>query len=191
MRYTVSVFSITKECLTVKKEIRLYNIFFPIWLILLFYPLCWLAVLPINFGVDLLVIILTLHALHADNIKIKAKKSILKVWLFGFLADIIGGVLLFSTQFIDMFLEKHAPAAEIWWYNNMVNSTMFNAFENVYAFLWVFLCTAVSGLLIYVFNYNLCLKKVITDPIERRKLALALAVFTAPYTFFIPTPMIG
>ena len=93
-----------------KKEIRLYNIFFPIWLILLFYPLCWLVVLPVNFGVDLLVIVLTLRALHADNIKIKAKKSILKVWLFGFLADIIGGVLLFSTQFIDMFLEKQLPA---------------------------------------------------------------------------------
>lgn len=175
-----------------KKEIRLYNIFFPIWLILLFYPLYWLVVLPINFGVDLLVIILTLRALHADNIKIKAKKSILKVWLFGFLADILGGILMFSTQFIDMALERHIPGAVAdWWYEHMVNSTMFSPFDNIYAFLWVLLCTAFSGLLIYLFNTKFALKKAISDPIERRKLALALAVFTAPYTFFIPTPMIG
>ena len=172
-----------------KKETRLYNVFFPIWLLLLFYPLYWLAVLPVNFGVDLLVIVLTLHFLHSDDIKTKAKKSILKVWLFGFLADILGGVLMFSTQFIEMALERCATAAVAdWWYDNLVNSAMFSPFDNIYAFLWVLLCTAFSGLLIYVFNMRFALKKAITDPIERRKLAIALAVFTAPYTFFIPTP---
>lgn len=170
-----------------KREVRLYNVFFPIWLLLLFYPVCWLAVLPVNFGVDLLVIVLTLRALHAEDVKLKAKKSILKVWLFGFVADILGGLVLLSTQFIDLFLEKHFPAAGAWWYENMVNSTMFNAFENIYAFLWVLMCTAISGALIYLFNMKFCLKKAITDPVERHKLALSLAIFTAPYTFFIPT----
>ena len=172
-----------------KKEIRLYNVFFPVWLLLLFYPLYWIAVLPVNFGVDLLVIVLTLRALHTEDIKTKAKKSIWKVWGFGFAADILGGILMFSTQFIGMFLEKHFPAADTWWYDNMVNSTMFNAFENIFAFLWVLLCVAFSGLLIYLFNNKIALKKAITDPAERKKLALALAIFTAPYTFFIPTPM--
>lgn len=52
------------------------------------------------------------------------------------------------------------------------------------------LCVAVSGAFIYLFNMNFCLKKAIADKTERCRLALALAVFTAPYTFFIPTPMI-
>ena len=172
-----------------KKEVRLYNIFFPIWLILLFFPLCWLVVLPVNFGVDLLVVWLTLRTLHAEDTKLKVKKSIWKVWVFGFIADILGGVVLFSTQFIDMFLEQRFPAAETWWYDNMVYSTMFSAFDNIYAFLWVLMCTAIAGAFIYLFNMKICLKKAITDPVERRKVALALAVFTAPYTFFIPTPM--
>lgn len=172
-----------------KNETRLYNVFFPIWLLLLFYPLYWLAVLPVNFGVDLLVIVLTLRILHADDIKTKAKKSIWKVWLFGFLADLLGGALMLSTQFIDLALRRYAPEAAVtWWYENITNAVMFSPFSTVPAFLWVLLCTALSGLLIYFFNTEFALKKAITDLTERRKLALALAVFTAPYTFFIPTP---
>ena len=170
-----------------KREVRLYNVFFPIWLVLLFFPLCWLVVLPVNFGVDLLVIVLTLRALHSEDIKTKAKKSIWKVWIFGFIADIIGGLIMFSAELISMFLEKYFPAAGAWWYDTMVYSTMFSAFDNIYAFLWVLMCTAISGALIYLFNMKICLKKAITDPVERHKLALALAIFTAPYTFFLPT----
>lgn len=175
-----------------KKEIRLYNIFFPIWLLLLFYPLYWLAVLPVNFIVDLLVIVIALRVLHAEDVKLKAKKSIWKVWGFGFLADILGGVLMVSTQFIGLALERFAPdTAGRWWYENMTNAVMFEPFSTLPAFLWVLLCVAVSGLFIYLFNMKFGLKKAIADPVERRKLALALAVFTAPYTFFIPTPMLG
>ena len=173
-----------------KPETRLYNVFFPIWLLLLFYPLYWLAVLPVNFGVDLLVIVLTLRTLHAADIKTKAKKSIWKVWIFGFLADLLGGALMLSTQFIDLALRRYAPEATVaWWYENITNAVMFSPFSTVPAFLWVLLCIALSGLLIYFFNTEFALKKAITDPVERRKLALALAVFTAPYTFFIPTPI--
>ena len=38
-----------------KKENRLYNVFFPIWFLLL-YPLSWIIALPVNFAVDLLVL---------------------------------------------------------------------------------------------------------------------------------------
>ena len=175
-----------------KKDVRLYNVFFPIWLLLLFYPLYWLLVLPVNFLVDLLVIVVALRVLHAEDIKRKTKGSILKVWGLGFFADIIGGVLMFSTQFAGMALDRFAPdTAGRWWHENMTNAVMFEPFSTLPAFLWVLLCVAVSGLLIYLFNIKLGLKKAITDPVERRKAALALAIFTAPYTFFIPTPLLG
>ena len=175
-----------------KKEARLYNLFFPLWFVLLYSPLHWIWLLPANFIVDLLVIVITLRILHAEDRKLKAKKSIWKVWILGFIADIIGGALLFfSSLFIGEWVENYASEAlRTWWSNNLLNA-MYDPFMSFPAFVLVLLCVAVTSMLIYLFNMKLCLKKAITDKIERRKIALALAVFTAPYTFLIPTPLIG
>lgn len=116
-----------------KKEVRLYNVFFPIWMLLLFYPLCWIAVLPVNFVIDLLVIVLTLRALHVEDIKLKAKNSIWKVWIVGFIADIIGGLMMFSTQFItDLYNQFGAENASEWLYQNIVNDVMYRPFDNFF-----------------------------------------------------------
>lgn len=175
-----------------KRETRLYNLFFPLWFVILYSPLHWLWLLPANFIVDLLVLVIAMRVLHADDIKVKAKKSIVKVWLFGFLADILGGaVLFFSELFSSELISKFAPdVLRTWWNANMQNA-MYDPLQSVSAFLSVLLCVAVTGALIYLFNAKIALKKAVTDPAERRKLAIALAVFTAPYTFLIPTPTVG
>ena len=79
-----------------KNDVKLYNVIFPIWLLWLF-PVTWIVVLPGNFIVDLLVVVLTMKWLKIKDIKGKTKSVILKVWVFGFLADFIGtAALLFS-----------------------------------------------------------------------------------------------
>ena len=40
-----------------RNEIKLYNILFPIWLLILM-PTAWIAVLPVNFIVDSLVLVI-------------------------------------------------------------------------------------------------------------------------------------
>lgn len=44
------------------KQVRLYNLMFPFWL-LVFVPMAWLAVLPLNFLIDSLVLLLAALAL--------------------------------------------------------------------------------------------------------------------------------
>ena len=61
-----------------KKSIKLYNVIFPIWLLWLI-PMTWVIVLPANFLIDLLVVVLTMKYLKVKEIKLNAKSVILKV----------------------------------------------------------------------------------------------------------------
>lgn len=139
------------------KEIRFYNILFPIWMLMLM-PTAWIAVLPINFIVDSLVILITMKAI---GVKYKGKmyrKSILKVWIFGFVADMIGAGALLGAMYADIFLG-----------------------DEIYITLPAML---IAALFIFIFNYKISFKEY--DKATRLKMAINLAIFTAPYTFLIP-----
>ena len=74
-----------------KRDIKLYNVMFPLWMFFLLPTVVWLIILPVNFAVDTLVVLLVLGRLGFENRRELWKKSIVRVWLFGFLADFIGG----------------------------------------------------------------------------------------------------
>ncbi|NLL00871.1 MAG: hypothetical protein GX271_09455 [Clostridiales bacterium] len=166
-----------------RKNVKLYNIIFPIWLLWLI-PTTWIVVLPANFIIDLLLVVLTLKYLKVENIKPIAKSIIFKVWIFGFLADFIGTFLMLLSNIIDF--DYNTPIGE-WWYNNITNAVSYNPFTSIYAILWVTVCVVITAILIYIFNYRLVLRKSSLEDSQKKKLALSLAIFTAPYTFFIPT----
>lgn len=77
-----------------KKDVKLYNMIFPLWT-LFFLPPAWLVVLPANFVIDSLVFRLAAKVSKLQGVASLYKKSILKIWGFGFLADIIGAAFLF------------------------------------------------------------------------------------------------
>lgn len=77
-----------------KKDMKLYNVIFPIWM-LFFLPPVRLVILPANFVIDSLVFRLAAKVSKLQGIASLYKKSILKIWGFGFLADIIGAGFLF------------------------------------------------------------------------------------------------
>lgn len=167
-------------------KIRLYNIIFPVWLLLII-PLTWIVVLPANFIIDLLVVFLTLKFIKAENIKFAIKKSIFKVWVFGFISDIIGVLPLFVIQFIPFDIETGFGK---WWYEYILNPINMNPFSSLPAFVIVLLCVLLAGYFIYLFNRKVCLKKTELDDGQKHRLALSLAIFTAPYVLFLPTSWI-
>lgn len=142
-----------------KKEMRLYNILFPIWF-LLFIPITWVVVLPANFVIDSLVILITMKMIGVKFKKRMYKESILKVWGFGFLSDIIGAAFLFVTMWI---LELAVPGED---------------------YLYLAIAVLISAIFIFIFNYKISFKGY--DRNTRFKMALSLAILTAPYTFLIP-----
>lgn len=164
-------------------SVRLYNVIFPIWLLWVL-PVMWLFVLPANFLIDLLVLVLALRCLHVPNIRPIAKSVMLRVWLCGFAADFIGTAGMFSAGMIAFDYET---AAGKWWYDNITNAVSYQPFESIYSFLWVTVCVLLSGVCIYFLNEKFCLRRAALDARTRKRVALALAVFTAPYLFYLPT----
>jgi len=155
---------------------KLYNIIFPIW-ILFIVPPAILIVLPSNFIIDSLVLIITLKILRINNIKEIYKKTILKVWLFGFFADIIGAIFLLISQFI--------PGE--FWYDNILAPLMWNPFENIFSFIYCTIGILISGVFIYLFNKKITFKNIDLKDNLKKKIAFVLSLITMPYLFYLPT----
>lgn len=165
-----------------KKQTVLYNVVFPIWLMVLF-PTTWIAVIPLNLLVDFLVMFITLKALKTEHTKLCIKKTIIPVWLFGFLSDFIGVGILFSTYLIGLIPALSESDA----YNDILGALTMNPFENIWALIWTFAAIAVAGVMIYIFNRFISFRKLPIENKEKNTLALSLAVCTAPYLFLLPT----
>ncbi len=146
-----------------KKSVKLYNVLFPLWMLLLF-PQFWLIVLPGNYIIDSIVLIISMAILKISEKKQFYKKHIIKIFAFGLLADVIGTayMLLLSIGF-------HVG----------------NMGEELYLTVPAL---AISSILIFVFNYNVTFKE--TDRPLRLRLALIFAIVTAPYTFLVPSSWI-
>ena len=69
-----------------KKQIKLYNIILPIWLLFLF-PQVWLVVIPGNLLIDCVVLLAALTVLKHRDKRGVLKDLWWKFWLFGFMVS--------------------------------------------------------------------------------------------------------
>lgn len=159
------------------KQVKLYNMIFPIWLIWLI-PLTWFVIIPGNFIIDSICILIFFSIVKVDDVTKVYKKVILKTWVLGFVADIIA-----SIPFVVMAwtVESENPILV-----KLIDGINMNPTSNIYSFLYTLLCVIFAGVLIYIFNYKIAFRKLDIDKAKKRKAALLMAVFTAPYLYFLP-----
>lgn len=160
-----------------KKPLRLYNVMFPVYMLFLLAPLfapgVWLLVLLVNFVVDSVVLLLAAWRCRCGPVLTVWRRSILRVWLLGFAADIAGALLITALLYV---LEGLLGVNIFFcWYAEMAI-----ALPGV----------ALAGWLIYAMDKKWAFQNVEVACERLRKLALALAVFTAPYTMLIPTALV-
>lgn len=170
------------------KNNKIYNVVFPIWFLLLF-PLAWLIVMPVNFLIDSIVICLALKFLKTDDILQRYKEVIVRVFLFGFLADFIGSVFLLAFTILVGRLEENVKFFK-WISDNVIKYIMTNPLENIYAFIIVTITILLAGICIYYFNLKNSFAKMEIDEKDKKKLALYVAIFTAPYFFYVPISLL-
>lgn len=169
-----------------RKPVVLRNVAFPVFMLLLLPPV-WLVILPLNLLVDLAVLLVGYQLLiervgTRGAMRALGWKTAVVTWLFGFLADFAGGgLLLGATMANELF-----PALRQESWNAIQSAIIYNPFRNLWALSIVLLAVALVGVLIYLFARYIGLRR-IGDLAARRKLALALAVCTAPYLFLLPT----
>ena len=143
-----------------KNEIKLYNVLFSFWMLLLI-PYLWALVLPGNFIIDSLVFALSMLLLRLENKKQWYKKCILKIFGFGMLSDIIGSAYMLVLMLVFKI-------------GNMGDEL----YLTVPALI-------ISAVMIFVFDYFISFRQM--DKKRRLILSLIFAIVTAPYTFLIPS----
>ena len=153
------------------RSIRLYNVMFPIWFFF-FLPPIWLVMLPVNFGVDTLVLMLSARRQQVEERKALWKKHILPIWGIGFLSDLIGAGLVFLIYLVV----AESPLVDTWMNPVFFPGTTIISIPGV----------VLAGVMIYILNKKLTFRKSQLDPAVIHRLCLHLAIFTAPYTMLIP-----
>ena len=163
-----------------KKAIRLYNILFPIWLLVFIPSPLWLALIPLNYAIDCFVLRRSLgNAEDTDGI---CSRCEWKVCLAGFAADLAGAAFLFAEMLLsDRFLP--------WLSDRIGYGLSMDPFHNIWTFCSVLAGVAISAAVIF-FADRAILRKDGLDESTSMRAARNLAVFTAPYLFFLPSRLI-
>ena len=161
-----------------KRETRLYNILFPLWLIVWFPTWLWLILIPLNYLIDHFVLLGSLKGM--ENRKYFARDYAWKVCIVGFLCDFVGsGILLGIMLLFDRSDIRPETTAAL----NM------NPFRDIPALLITVFAVAVSGILIFLIDRKI-LVKCGTDREQAKRSAIWLGILTAPYLFLVPSQII-
>ena len=138
---------------------KLYNVFFPIWLIFLI-PTIWLIAIPLNFIIDSIILFISMKVFKIEDKKNFYLKHIFFIFLFGFLSDMLGALMLLTITVIS----SNISGLELW---------------------LALIGVVIASFFIFFFNYSFTFRKIEEE--QRRKLSLIFALFTAPIAFLIPT----
>lgn len=162
------------------RETRLYNAVIPLWLLWMF-PTLFPWVLPVtllgNLLIDGAVLFCALLALGRRD-----KGRLMRyLWWRGFAADAAGVAwLLLALILWEMNVGRRRAFWQKW-----LEGVMGDPFSHPVAFLWTLAAVAIAGVCIYYLDKKPMRAAGLTDR-EAHRAALALAIVTAPWTFFLP-----
>ena len=163
-----------------KKDLRLYNVIFPIWILWALPPFIIVCGVG-NLIVDAAVILITARFL---KIKVTAL-CIFKAWGLGFAADFIGAGFLYAISSLLYFLGTDYKGLA--YLNDSIRiSVDYDPFANFYALLITIAAIAISGICIYFFNKKIGFKKTEITEGQKTVVSLTMAIVTSPYMFLIP-----
>ena len=157
-----------------KNGIRLYNVMFPVWLLIWFPSWLWLLLIPCNYLIDRLVLRWSLSG--SEDRDRFCRCPCWKICLAGFLADFVGSLLLFALSMLFSSSE-------------FGSALVFNPFSDLAAFLATVLAILLSAALIFLLD-KWILTKTGLEKEQAKRASLRLALITAPYLFLIPVGLL-
>ena len=161
---------------------RLYNIILPIWLLIWWPSWLWLILIPANYLIDFLVTCFSMKKTGVADPFHKTLKHSWKICLAGFLSDFVGAAFLLGVLYLtDIVLPNETGEAIAYGLSWK---------PNLYSVIIILTAIGISGVLIYVLNRWILKKDPDLSSEQVRRIALNLALLTAPYLFLIPSSMI-
>ena len=165
-----------------KREIRLYNMILPLWLLWIF-PHVWLLILPGALLLGTEVLLCALLALRRPHKGRLMKRLWWRIWWRGFAADAAGVAwLLLALILWDMNVSCRRAFWQKW-----LEGVMGDPFSHPVAFLWTLAAVAIAGVCIYYLDKKPMRAAGLTDR-EAHRAALPQAILTPPRAFLNPTP---
>ena len=156
-------------------ELRLYNILFPVWMLIWWPSWLWLILIPLNYGLDALVLHLSLprDALR----RALRRRHAWKVCLAGFFSDFLGSALMLFTVYATERSREFNYAIA------------YNPFAQAGALAVALAALALSAGAIFLLD-RWILRRAGLDAADARRAARNLAIFTAPYVFLFPSGLL-
>ena len=167
-----------------RKEVRLYNLLFPIWLLLFIPSWLWLLLIPANYLLDRVVLRWSLGDLAEKGLF--CRRHTWKICIAGFFADFLGGALMVGLFVLSALTDTEAERPFM---DDLVFAVGFNPFSHPAAFVFVLLAVALTGAVIFLLD-RWILKRAGLAVEKAKHAALMLAVITAPYLFFFPSALL-
>ena len=176
-----------------KKDIKLYNMILPPYMLMTFVPAIAIFSIVGNFVIDSLVLLIISFIIFKKINKDFYKKRILKVWSLGFAGDFVGVLYLFIGSEIGYnYINSNIYAPNDLTYSIMDSlNNVTNHPDSVSFYSICFLASAIfiSSIAIFLFDYFIAFRKSEMTKKQRLLSSLAFAVFTAPYTFLLPNSL--
>ncbi len=176
-----------------KKNIKLYNMILPPYMLMTFLPSLAIISLAGNFIIDSIVLLIISLIIFKQINKDFYKKRILKVWLLGFAGDFVGVLYLFiGSQIGYNYINSNIYAPNDLTYSIMDSlNNVTNHPDSVSFYSICFLASAIfiSSIAIFLFDYFIAFRKSEMTKTQKLLSSLAFAIFTAPYTFLLPNSL--
>lgn len=170
---------------------KIYNILLPLWLLIFLPSYLWLALIPLNYLIDRLVLKWSLGGVPdpGDTTDLSGvpgkglfcRKHTWKICLTGFLGDLAGALILLIISI--PLADRNEKLYDIG------HAIMFDPFSNLAGLLIVVAAIVVSAVCIYFLD-KWILGRAGLDPEQVKRSALRLALITAPYLYLFPSRLL-
>jgi hypothetical protein len=163
-----------------RKDTRLYNVLFPIWLLVWIPSPLWILLIPANYFIDRAVLSFSLKDMQ-DRKDFLAACS-WKICAAGFAADFAGAAFLLAVMLLSDKLG--------WSSADLIGQGLsMDPFASVPAFTVTLLSVLLAGVVIFLLDRRILTRAGLENDQARRS-ALILAAATAPYLYFLPSKII-
>ena len=155
-----------------KNTVKLYNVIFPIFILFLLPQFLIFGMIG-NLVIDGLIVITVLKISKVELSTDVLYKTIFKIFGVGYLADLVGALILIAIYRI---------------FESTIN--YFHIWANPVSVIVHFIVIGITAFLIFKFNIYI-LRKVRLDDNIIFRLAISLAIITAPWTFLISASILN
>lgn len=159
--------------------IKQYNILLPLWLMIFLPSYLWLALIPLNYFIDRIVLKWSLG--DKPDKGLFCRNHTWKICLAGFFSDFVGATIMLA---ISIPIADHNEK-----FYDIGHAIMFDPFSNLLGLLVVVACIAISAACIYFLD-KWIMGKAGLDPDQVKRAAIRLALITAPYLYLFPSRLL-